>query len=33
LQQYVEKTDSVEEKDGIKWLHQGMTRSEFSLSF
>lgn len=30
---HVEKTDSVEEKDGIKWLHQGMTRSEFSLSF
>jgi len=30
---HVEKTDSVEEKDGMKWVHQGMTRSEFSLSF
>ncbi|BGI51793.1 MAG: Hsp20 family protein [Candidatus Hamiltonella defensa (Ceratovacuna japonica)] len=30
---HVEKTDSVEERDSMKWVHQGMTRSEFSLSF
>ncbi|CUX96379.1 Hsp20 family protein [Candidatus Hoaglandella endobia] len=30
----VEETDATEEKDGIKWLHQGiMRRSDFSLSF
>ncbi|HGJ5862603.1 Hsp20 family protein [Arsenophonus nasoniae] len=29
----VEKTDEVEEKEGIKWLHQGIRKSEFSLSF
>ncbi|MGP1925057.1 MAG: hypothetical protein ACTS73_09645 [Arsenophonus sp. NEOnobi-MAG3] len=25
--------DTAEEKDGIKWLHQGIRKSEFSLSF
>ncbi|AWK15114.1 Hsp20 family protein [Candidatus Fukatsuia symbiotica] len=29
----VEETDANEEKDGIKWLHQGIRKSEFSLSF
>ncbi|MGP4123928.1 MAG: Hsp20 family protein [Sodalis sp. (in: enterobacteria)] len=29
----VVKTDGEEEKEGIKWLHQGIKKSEFSLSF
>ncbi|MFS1539764.1 MAG: Hsp20 family protein [Candidatus Phlomobacter fragariae] len=29
----VEETASAEEKDGIKWLHQGIRKSEFSFSF
>lgn len=29
----VEETASTEEKDGIKWLHQGIRKSEFSFSF
>ncbi|CUX96794.1 Hsp20 family protein [Candidatus Doolittlea endobia] len=29
----VEKTDESEEKEGIRWLHQGIRKSEFSLSF
>ncbi|QBY46675.1 Hsp20 family protein (plasmid) [Arsenophonus nasoniae] len=29
----VEETEANEEKDGIKWLHQGIRKSDFSLSF
>lgn len=29
----VEETALSEEKDGIKWVHQGIRKSEFSLSF
>ncbi|MGP1928696.1 MAG: Hsp20 family protein [Arsenophonus sp. NC-WZS1-MAG3] len=29
----IKETNTVEKKDGRKWLHQGIRRSEFSLSF
>lgn len=29
----IEETDTTEGKEGIKWLHQGIRKSEFSLSF
>lgn len=29
----VEKTEETIEKEGIKWLHQGIRKGEFSLSF
>ncbi|MGP1947215.1 MAG: Hsp20 family protein [Arsenophonus sp. NC-PG7-MAG3] len=29
----IEETNTVEKKDGSKWLHQGIRKSEFSLSF
>ncbi|MGP1924992.1 MAG: Hsp20 family protein [Arsenophonus sp. NEOnobi-MAG3] len=29
----IEEAVTAEEKDGIKWLHQGIRKSEFSLSF
>ncbi|VAY02217.1 Small heat shock protein IbpB [Arsenophonus endosymbiont of Aleurodicus dispersus] len=29
----VEKSEETEEKEGIKWLHKGISKSEFTLSF
>ncbi|MGP1954031.1 MAG: Hsp20 family protein, partial [Arsenophonus sp. NC-QC1-MAG3] len=29
----IEGTNFVEKKDGSKWLHQGIRKNEFSLSF
>ena len=29
----VEETEVYEEKDGIKWVHQGIRKNEFSFSF
>ncbi|MGP1925033.1 MAG: Hsp20 family protein [Arsenophonus sp. NEOnobi-MAG3] len=29
----IEEPSTAEEKDGIKWLHQGIKKSEFSLTF
>lgn len=29
----IEQTDEAEKNEGIKWLHQGIRKSEFALSF